>query len=321
MSDRDDAIEVLEAEAAAIRIVIEHLDEAFDHAIEAILGCTGRVAVSGMGKAGLVGEKISATMASTGTPSFFLHPAEALHGDLGRLRREDVVLALSNSGETEEMIRLIDPLKSLGVPYLAMTGNPVSRLARHADEHLFIGAPGEACPMGLAPTSTTTAMLALGDALAMVVQKRRDFGREDYARFHPGGSLGRKLMKVEEIMRRDEYVTVVTPETTAVATLAAMNATRGRPGAACIAKASGELVGIITDGDIVRALDRGADFLDRPVEHLMAKEPKTVKASSLASEASHLMRDFKVDQLPVVDETGCPVGLLDVQDLVEARIL
>lgn len=321
MSDRDDAREVLEAEAEAIRIVIEHLDEAFDHTVARVLACTGRIAVSGMGKAGLVGDKISATMASTGTPSFFLHPAEALHGDLGRLRREDVVLALSNSGETEEMIRLIDPLKSLGVPYVAMTGNPSSRLARHADAHLFIGAPGEACPMGLAPTSTTTAMLALGDALAMVVQKRRDFGREDYARFHPGGSLGRKLMKVEEIMRREDAVTVVTPETTAVATLAAMNSTKGRPGAACIADGEGRLLGIITDGDIVRALDRGPDFLERPVEHLMAKDPKTVAAGSLASEASHLMRDYKVDQLPVVDDGGRPIGLVDVQDLVEARIL
>ncbi len=314
----NDAIEVLEAEAAAIRNVIAHLDERLPQAVQPLLTCKGRIAVSGMGKAGLVGEKISATLASTGTPSFFLHPAEALHGDLGRLRPEDVILALSNSGETAEMVRLIDPVKAIGTRMIAVTGRPESRLARYADFHLFIGDPGEACPMGLAPTSTTTAMIALGDALAMTVLKRRGFGPEDYARYHPGGSLGRKLMKVREIMRRGDRCTTVSPDTSTHGTLLAMNATKGRPGAACIVDADAKLLGFVTDGDLVRAMGQGAEFLSRPVRDIMISAPKSVRPDHLVSEALHLLKEHKIDQLPVVEQDGTLVGLLDIQDLIDA---
>lgn len=311
---------VLEAEAAAIRHAMEHLDETFAVAAEMILGCEGRVAVSGMGKAGLVGEKISATMASTGTPSFFLHPAEAVHGDLGRLRKEDVALVLSNSGESDEVIRLIDPLRSFGVRMIAMTGNDESRLARYSDCHLHYGRIEEACPLGLAPTSSTTVMIALGDALAMAVLEKRDFGRESYARFHPGGSLGRKLMKVDEIMRRDDEHTVVADDATCHEALLAMNRTKGRPGAASVVDRSGRLRGFVTDGDLVRALEHGAEFLTRPVTELMMTTPKVVDAGCLASEAVFLLRSAKVDQLPVIDADQRPIGLIDVQDLVDARV-
>lgn len=319
MSNLDHAIEVLEAEAAAVRNVIDHLGASFDEAVELILHCRGHVAVSGMGKAGIIGEKISATLASTGTPSYFIHPAEAVHGDLGRLRAEDVVLALSNSGETAEVLRLVDSVRLFGARLIAITGNEDSRLARHADHHIFIGRPGEACPMGLAPTSTTTAMLALGDAIAMVVQKQRAFGPEDYARFHPGGSLGRRLMRVHEIMRRDDMVTVVAESATAHETLVAMNSTRGRPGAACIIDDGGRLAGFITDGDLVRALGLGVDFLSHPVRELMVPKPKTIEPDQLASEAERVMRENRIDQLPVIDDDRRPIGLIDVQDLVQAR--
>ena len=319
MSNRDDAIAVLKAEAAAVSNVINHLDEAFDGAIETILACRGHVAVSGMGKAGLIGEKISATMASTGTPSYFIHPAEAVHGDLGRLRAADVVLALSNSGETAEVLRLVDSVRLFGAKLIAITGSTNSRLARYSDHHLSIGEPGEACPMGLAPTSTTTAMLALGDALAMVVQKCRDFGPTDYARFHPGGSLGRRLMRVHEIMRQGEYFTVVEESTTTHEALLRMNSTKGRPGAACIVDEAGLLTGFITDGDLVRALGAGVEFLSCPVSELMIRTPKTISPDGLASEAERALRENKIDQLPVIDEDHKPLGLIDVQDLVQAR--
>ncbi len=319
MSDLDDAREVLEAEAAAVKNVITHLDDSFISATELCLHCTGRVAVSGMGKAGLIGEKISATMASTGTPSFFIHPAEAVHGDLGRLRKEDVVLALSNSGETAEVLRLVDAVRLFGAKLIAITGNANSTLAKHADFHLFIGEPGEACPMGLAPTSTTTAMLALGDALSMVVQKRRAFGPEDYARFHPGGSLGRRLMRVEEIMRAEERFTVVKETASCHDVLLAMNQTPGRPGAACVTDESGQMTGFITDGDLVRALGDGHEFLTLSISELMNRSPKTIGPDHLVSEAEKIMREFRIDQLAVIDTKGQPMGLIDVQDLVRAR--
>lgn len=319
MSDLDDAIEVLEAEAAAVKNVITHLDQSFVEATELCLQCTGRIAVSGMGKAGIIGEKISATMASTGTPSFFIHPAEAVHGDLGRLRPEDVVLVLSNSGETAEVLRLIDSVRLFGAKLIAITGNARSTLAKHADYHLFIGEPGEACPMGLAPTSTTTAMLALGDALAMVIQKRRDFGPEDYARFHPGGSLGRRLMRVDEIMRAGERFTVVSEDTSSHEVLLAMNQTPGRPGAACITDNDGLMTGFITDGDLVRAMGGGAEFLTLKISEVMNRTPKTIEPDKLVSEAERVMREFQIDQLAVIDTSGKPLGLIDVQDLVRAR--
>jgi arabinose-5-phosphate isomerase len=317
---RESALEVIDAELAAIQALRAEVDDSFDSAVEQALACRGRVVVSGMGKAGLVGEKISATLASTGTPSFFLHPAEAIHGDLGRLRSEDLILLLSNSGETEEVVRLIEPARALGVALIGVTGNAESRLARFADLHLFIGKPGEACPLGLAPTSSTTAMLVLGDALAMTLLRERDFGPRDYARFHPGGSLGRKLMLVDELMRRGERQTLVPVTATVHETLRAINATRGRPGAASVIDEEGLLVGFVTDGDIVRALESGGDLLARPIETVMARDPHRIAPGRLASEAAGTMRQHKIDQLPVVDEQGRPVGLLDVQDLIDAGL-
>lgn len=322
--DADDiraAREVIDAEAAAITNVAAHLDEAFPRAVKAIIDCPGRIIVSGIGKAGLIGVKTSATFASTGTPSFFLHPAEALHGDLGRVRSGDVVILLSNSGESDEVVNLIEPLKSLGAKLIAVTGVRGSRLGRHSDIVLDIGWAAEACPLGLAPTSSTAALLAIGDALAMVVLRNRNFNREDYARFHPGGKLGRSLMKVDELMRRGEACTMVAPETTAHAVLLKMNRTPGRPGAACVVDADASLVGFVTDGDIVRALERGADFLKRPIAEMMIKSPKTIATGSLASEAARILRDKKIDQIPVVDGSGRALGLIDLQDLIDARIV
>ncbi|MEE9394193.1 MAG: KpsF/GutQ family sugar-phosphate isomerase [Planctomycetota bacterium] len=320
MTDLSEAIAVIKAEAAAVQALIEHLDEQFEHVVELGLKCEGRLALSGMGKAGLIAEKISATLASTGTPSFFLHPAEAVHGDLGRLRREDLILALSNSGETAEMLRLVDPVKALGSGLVAMTGAPESTMARYADHHLSIGKPDEAGPMGLAPTSSTTAMLVLGDALAMSILKRRDFGPRDYARFHPGGSLGAKLMTVAEIMRKGDRNPVVLESASVHETLKAINHTSGRPGAASVVDGRQMLVGFITDGDIVRALENGADFLSRPIVDIMAKSPKSVHPHQLASEAARILRDKHIDQLAVVDDTGRAVGLVDIQDLVAAGV-
>lgn len=320
MKRRTSALEVIDAELAAVTALRGQIDATFDDAIGRMLACKGRVVVSGMGKAGLVGEKVSATLASTGTPSFFLHPAEAIHGDLGRLRSEDIILLLSNSGETEEVVRLLEPARALGIELIAMTSRPESRLARFADLHLFIGAPGEACPLGLAPTSSTTAMLVLGDALAMTLLRERDFGPRDYARFHPGGSLGRKLMLVEELMRREERHTVVPVSATVHETLRAINATRGRPGAATVVDPDGVLQGFVTDGDIVRALERGGDLLTRPIADVMAADPHRIAPSRLVSEAARLMREHKIDQLPVVGDDGRPCGLLDVQDLIDAGI-
>jgi arabinose-5-phosphate isomerase len=314
------AREVFETEASAIAGLVDFLDDSFASVVDLLVNCNGRVVCSGMGKAGLIADKVSATLASTGTPSFFLHPAEALHGDLGRLRREDACIVFSNSGESDEVVRLLGPLKSIGVPVVAITGRPESSLARHADHHLFIGSMQEACPMGLAPTTSTTVMLAMGDALAVCTLKGRNFQQEDYARFHPGGSLGRSLMKVHEIMRRDDEVTLVSESTTAHETLLAMNSTKGRPGAAMVADDKGRLSGFVTDGDLVRALENGTEFLHEPITRMMVADPKSIHPDKLAMEALRLLREHKIDQLAVMGDDRKPVGLIDVQDLVGSRM-
>ena len=314
------AREVFETESSAIAGLINHLDESFVSVVDLLVNCSGRAVLSGMGKAGLIADKVSATLASTGTPSFFLHPAEALHGDLGRLRPEDVCIVFSNSGDSDEVVRLLGPLKSIGVPVVAVTGRPESRLATHADHHLFIGSMQEACPMGLAPTTSTTVMLAMGDALAVCTLKGRNFQREDYARFHPGGSLGRSLMKVHEIMRCGDEMTLVSESTTAHETLLAMNSTKGRPGAAMIADAGGHLTGFVTDGDLVRALEHGTEFLHSPITQMMVTDPKHIHPERLAMEALGILKEHKIDQLAVVDDNQVPVGLIDIQDLVGTRV-
>jgi arabinose-5-phosphate isomerase len=308
-------------EAEAIRNLHRALGRPFEEAVRWLLECSGMVIVSGIGKSGLIGQKVSATLASTGTRSLFLHPTEALHGDLGRVQRQDLAILLSQSGETEELVRLIDPLKSIGARVVAMTGEPSSTLARNADLVLECGRAPEACPLGLAPTSSTASQLALGDALAMTVQKLRGFQREDYARYHPGGTLGRKLLRVSEIMRRGDHHTVVARGTPAKAVVMRMNATKGRPGAASIVDERGVLAGFFTDGDLARLLDRDIAFLDRPIDDVMNANPLTIGPDALASSALQVLRDRHVDQLPVVDEARRPVGLVDVQDLLAARII
>jgi len=308
---------VLRTEAEAVAGLLARIDERFDAAVHLILACGGRVVVTGMGKAGIIGNKISATLASTGTPSLSINPADAYHGDLGRIVQGDLVLVLSNSGETAEIKRLLSPIKRNGARIIAITGNPESTLARHSDVLLDIGEISEACPIGLAPTASTTVMLVLGDALAMTVARMRNFTPEEYAAYHPGGSLGRRLLKVHEIMRTGDATTVVPGELTARQALLSMNRTKGRPGAAAVVDAAGVLVGIVTDGDLARQLERGIEFLEHPVTEIMGRNPKTVRPDQLASEALRILKEFKIDQVPVVDENRHPIGLVDVQDLID----
>ena len=317
----DHAREVVRVEAQTIAKLEELIGDTFLQAAERILSCEGMVLVTGLGKAGLVGAKISATFASTGTPSISLHPTEALHGDLGRLRAFDVVLVLSNSGETEEVKNLLPHIKRIGAKIVAITGAPESSLGRLSDFVLDIGNVDEACPHGLATTASTSAMLALGDALAMVVQRARGFSRDDYARYHPGGMLGRKLLQIGEVMRTEDELPLVGPDETVVEVLRTMSNTRGRPGAALIVGPKGELVGIFTDGDFRRLLESGdRTRLDSPVREFMGKNPKHLGPEALVDEAERIMRTHKIDQLAIVDDEGKAIGLLDVQDLLPTRL-
>jgi arabinose-5-phosphate isomerase len=290
------ALEVVRIEASANERLEHRLDEGFSRAVDRILECRGQLIVTGMGKAGLVGTKISATFASTGTPWIFLHPAEALHGDLGRVRPTDVLLALSNSGETAEVNALVPVVRKIGAGILAMTGRPQSPLGRLADEVLDIGEVEEACPLKLAPTASTTAMLALGDALAMVVLGERGFEREDYARFHPAGSLGRRLMRIAEVMRKEDELPLVKSGTSVLSVVIQTSGTPGRPGAALVVDADGRLAGIFTDGDLRRLLERRElGLLETPVDDFMGRRPKTLGPDQLAEEAHRLLRENKID--------------------------
>ncbi|HET6346972.1 MAG TPA: KpsF/GutQ family sugar-phosphate isomerase [Myxococcota bacterium] len=315
-----DAREVIEAEAQAVLRLRERLEDgAFVACVQHLLACRGRIVVTGMGKSGLVGQKISATFASTGAPSLFMHAAEAIHGDLGRITAEDVVLALSNSGESDEIIRLIRPVKGLGAVLLALTGDGQSTLARGADAAILMGNVAEACPMGLVPTASTTVMLVLGDALAMCLFNRRGLGAEAYARFHPGGALGRKLMKVREVMRAGNANPVARVSDSLRRVIAIMTETEGRPGAASIVDAEGKLAGFFTDGDLRRLLERAEFAVDAPVGSVMHLNPKRIHPETLVAEAAQILRSFQIDQLPVVDADDVPIGLLDVQDVLSAR--
>jgi arabinose-5-phosphate isomerase len=311
--------QTLAAEARAIGGV--RLAAPFARAVEWILGCKGRVVVTGMGKPGFVAQKISATLASTGTPSLFVHPAEAAHGDLGRIARDDVVIALSNSGETDELTRLLPALRKIGARIVAVTKDGNNSLARGADLVVEIGDVEEACPMGLAPTASTAVLLAVGDALAMTVLANRAFDKEEYALFHPGGKLGRGLMKVGELMRQGTANPIVAESAPLSAAVAVMTETPGRPGAASVVDAAGRLSGIFTDGDLRRLVEHGQTDFSKPVSGAMGRNPRRVKADLLVTEAAHVMRKARIDQVPVVDDDGKPVGLLDVQDLLAAKIL
>jgi arabinose-5-phosphate isomerase len=307
------AREVLEIEAAAIRGLEAQLDESFDRAVELLRGLTGRVVCCGMGKSGIVMKKIAATLASTGTPAFFLHPAEAIHGDLGMIVSGDAVLAASYSGTTEELLRLVETVKRLGVPLVAMTSNPASPLARHADLHLRVAIDKEACPLNLAPTASTTATLALGDALAMAVLEARGFGVEDFARLHPGGRLGKQLLRVEELMHRGDAMPVVV-ETTPLREAIYQMSKKGL-GITAVADAAGRLVGCISDGDLRRLLEREAEPLRLTAGEVMRRAPRTIAGSELASAALRQMESARITSLFVVANGERLQGIVHLHDL------
>ncbi|HET8723555.1 MAG TPA: KpsF/GutQ family sugar-phosphate isomerase [Anaeromyxobacteraceae bacterium] len=310
---------VLRTEARAIGSL--RLDDAFATAVEWILSCKGQVVLTGIGKPGFVAQKISATLASTGTHSIYLHPAEAAHGDLGRLSRRDVLVALSNSGESEEILRLLPAVKRIGARIVAVTRDGRNPLARAADLVLAIGDVEEACPMGLAPTTSTAALLAVGDAIAMAVLENRPFGKDEYALYHPGGKLGRHLMRVHELMRSGEANPLVRATAPLRDAVAVMTRTPGRPGAATVVDGRGRLLGVFTDGDLRRLVEREQVDFEVPVSMVMTRNPRTVRAEERLVDAARVMREARIDQVPVVDARGRAVGLLDVQDLLAARIL
>ena len=307
---------ILRAEGEAVLAAAAGLDAAFCRAVRLIESCTGSVVVTGIGKAGLVARKISATLASTGTPSHFLHPAEALHGDLGALRRDDVVLALSQSGETEEITRLLPHVAARGVPIVALTARPESALGRAATVVVPTGSVREACELGLAPSTSTSLMLALGDALALVISGRRQFTPEDFAARHPGGSLGRQLMLVEEAMRPLAECRLASPAETVRAVFARPLPVR-RTGAVMVVDDDGRLDGIFTDSDLARLFERRSDdLLDAPIGRVMTPRPTTVPAGARLRDAVAVLEARRLSELPVVDAAGRALGLLDIVDLV-----
>ncbi len=317
------AKEALKLESEAIMELIPRVDKNFEAALKMIMACQGRTVITGMGKSGLIGRKISATLASTGTPSFYLHPAEGIHGDLGMVTQDDVVIALSNSGETAEVLHILPSLRRIGAKIIAMVGNKNSTLAKNADVVLDVSVSKEACPLGLAPTSSTTAALAFGDALAMELLSAKNFTAKQFAVFHPGGSLGRKLLlSVDDIMHKEKENPLVTGDMSVKDALFVI--TDKGLGAVSVVDDKKHLVGLLTDGDIRRGLSRGFAFLDRPVVEIMTKTPKTIAAHKLAAEALHLMESNKprpITVLPVIDENRCVVGLLHMTDLVHQGVV
>lgn len=310
---------IIREEVSALTALADRLDERFSAAVETILSLKpgARIVVSGMGKAGFVGMKISATLSSIGFPSFFLHPADAIHGDLGRFTKDDLALLLSNSGETGEIVRLLPVLKQFGARIISITRSPTSTLGTHSDTVIETGIFPEAGPLGLAPTTSTTVMLALGDALAMTLLKRRGFSREEFAVFHPGGDLGRSLMLVSEMMRSQESHCVVHESTVTKKALQAITETKGRPGACAVVGDSGALIGVFTDGNLRRCLEGdSADFLEQPIGSICSRNPITIRPEQLAQEACRIIQERQIDQLIVVNEDNIPVGLIDIQDLL-----
>ena len=310
---------VLDIEARAVAALKDRLDEPFAAACKVLLDCEGHVVVIGMGKSGHIGSKIAATLASTGTPAFFMHPAEASHGDLGMITPHDCVLALSNSGETHEVNQLLPPLKRLGVGLVAMTGRPDSSLARHADVHLDSSVDEEACPLGLAPTSSTTATLALGDALAIALLQARGFTEEDFARSHPAGRLGRQLLlKVSDLMHQGTALPRVTPDTPLTDVLVEMTAKR--LGMALVLNDEDRLQGVFTDGDVRRTIESGVSLSDTAVREVMTESGHVIPATALAVEALQIMQEEKIQGLPVINEADQVVGALNFQDLLQAGV-
>lgn len=314
------ARDVLQTEAAAVGALVDRLDDTFVRALDLILCCNGRVVVSGIGKSGHVGRKIASTLASTGTPSFFVHPAEASHGDLGMITRQDVLLALSYSGESEELLTIIPLIKRQGAGLIAITGNPQSTLAREADAHLNAHVDKEACPLNLAPTASTTATLALGDALAVALLDARGFKAEDFARSHPGGSLGRRLLTyVRDVMQSGDRIPAVPLD--APLTDAILEISRKGMGMTAVIDAQRKVLGIFTDGDLRRAIERGIDLRGARIAELMTQSPLNIGADELAVEAVGLMERRRINQLLVVDAAGTLIGALNMHDLFQAKVI
>lgn len=323
-SDREKVQElgraVINLEQEAVAALAGRIDEQFVRACEFMCRCEGRVVVTGMGKSGHIGGKIAATLASTGTPAFFVHPGEASHGDLGMITEKDVVIAMSNSGETDEILTIVPIIRRQGVPLIAMTGNPRSSLSREADVTLDISVTQEACPLGLAPTSSTTATLVMGDALAIALLETRGFSAEEFARSHPGGRLGRRLLlHVEDIMHKGEQVPQVTRETPLRDAL--FEITRKALGMTVVVDPPNQVVGVFTDGDLRRTLDRSLDLHNTSVGRVMTANCKTAQPRQLAVEALKIMEDHKISALPVVDEDGRLVGALNMHDLLRAGVV
>lgn len=311
---------VLENEADSVRTLSARLNEGFVQACEFLLQCTGRVVVTGMGKSGHIGNKIAATLASTGTPSFFVHPGEASHGDLGMITDQDVVIALSNSGETDELLTILPIIKRLGVPLIAMTGRPQSTLATNANVHLDISVKEEACPLGLAPTSSTTATLAMGDALAVAVLESRGFTAEDFARSHPAGALGRRLLlHVGDIMHSGDALPAVDENASLRETVLEM--TRKRLGMTAIVDTDHKVLGVFTDGDLRRCFDQGTDLQSTTISDVMTRNPTSLQATQLAEEALRTMESRNINGVLVTDSEGRLVGALNMLDLVHARVV
>jgi arabinose-5-phosphate isomerase len=314
------AQEVLQLEANEIMATANRLDASFIQAVEMILNCKGRVVVSGIGKSGHIAGKIASTLASTGTPAFFMHPAEASHGDLGMITEGDILIALSNSGESDEIMAIIPPLNRLGASIIAITGNMHSRLAKNADIHISASVTKEACPLGLAPTSSSTVALALGDALALCVLDRRDFTAEDFARSHPGGSLGRRLLiHVSDIMRTDTAIPKVSDQASLSEGLLEMS--QKGLGLTAILNAQNQLVGVFTDGDLRRALDKNIHVTGTKISEVMQYNPLTIQADQLAIKAVEIMEKYKITALLVVNHDGALIGAINMHDLLHAKVV
>lgn len=313
------AAKVLRVEAEGILGLVPRLDERFLQALNLLKDCQGRVVVTGIGKSGIVGRKVAATLASVGTPALFLHPAEGVHGDIGMVARGDVVLAISNSGETDEVLTILPAIKRLGVPLILLTGSPESTIARNADVVLDVSVAEEACPMTLVPTSSTTASLAMGDALAVALLELRGITPEDFAVFHPGGNLGRRFLKVENLMHVGEAVPIVHEETGMREAILEM--TGKRLGATSVVDDNGALVGIITDGDLRRAFQRDPQIFAKAAREAMSRNPKTIGPDELAVKALEVMESYAITQLLVVDGQRRPAGIIHLHDILRAKIV
>ncbi len=313
LTDLELARNVLRTEADAILALVDRLDDRFERALQLLLECQGRVILTGMGKSGIICRKIAATLSSIGTPAFFLHPAEAIHGDLGVIQANDVVVALSYSGETDELLRLLETLRRLGARLIAVTGSPGSSLAQAADVTLDCQVTEEACPLNLIPTASTTAMLALGDALAMALLVRKGFGQEDFANLHPGGKIGKRLMRVDHLMHAGGDLPIVRPDTAMRDVIYEMS--RKGLGMTCVVDGAGRLAGIITDGDLRRHMGTMPDVVERLAADVMTRQPRTIGASMLAVQALSLMEERKITSLPVIEPDRTLLGVVHLHDL------